>query len=176
MEIHKSGVQTGILQHYFETPCLSHFLLLSRSCVDWRGNSTGKALVSSPVLPALRHPAGSQGVRTEAVQVPRGNRTTKGTNARMLPKCVRTTTMQVDTQVSAPGADTGLLKPCNFLGGRHICCSNEVTLGAPGWGWSPNEPSHDEKLQIFSHPTTPSSQEGRLEMELINHVYPMKSP
>lgn len=71
---------------------------------------------------------------------------------------------------------TRLLKPCNFLGGRHICCSNEVTLGAPGWGWSPNEPSHDEKLQIFSHPTTPSSQEGRLEMELINHVYRMKSP
>lgn len=143
----------------------------------WTEEETARAkLLWAPQCSPRSVTQPAHGVRTEAVQVPRGNRTTKGTNARMLPKCVRTTTMQVDTQVSAPGADTGLLKPCNFLGGRHICCSNEVTLGAPGWGWSPNEPSHDEKLQIFSHPTTPSSQEGRLEMELINHVYPMKSP
>lgn len=99
----------------------------------------GKALVSSPVLPALVTQPVHRGAGPRLCRCGADNRTTKGANARTLPKCGQTTTMQADTQVSAPGADTGLLKPCNFLGDRYICCST-------GLLWVPVEGAHGAQL------------------------------
>ena len=84
--------------------------------------------------------------------------------------------------VSAPDSWHRAPETLYFLGDRSVFCSNEVTLGRLlVEGWSPERPSHDWKLGIFSPAprASPNSLEKRegLEMELmIDHTYVLKPP